>query len=569
MLMAQVLYVIKKYLGIIFILYGSLYAISQENDRFIIPDSLVGKDYEYLHNKSIENYADTITASFYLNAYLTKATLEENRIEKSKGLSYLAYYAKGKKNVIRILEKSLKEIEGIEDKEVIPIYIHIGATYPDYYEYEAGLNCYVMALELSEKAGYKNFQYFIYNNIAKIKEDIGKHDEALELYKKCYLHSKNETSNDSIDYIINLAASYRNVNKHDSASYYYHKIVDASYQKETLLGSIVTINEGYNLYYKKEYLEAEKLLKKGISEMTFTAGNHKHYIQSQLYLGKISNEYYQNKEKTKRYYINIDSLLSTTDLILPETIEVYDFLIDYYEEKKNYKEQLNTINKLLELNTNISSKNIKVADQLHTKFDTPQLLKNKENLIKNLKEETNSFKTNMIYLIICIALLLVLFFFQHNKHKKYKKRFEVIVSQFDEQKKDLTYQKIKSTPKEINIDDAIVIATLERLELFETNEEFLQPNINISIVAKKCMTNTKYLSKIINTHKNKSFINYINDLRIDYILKKLKENTILQRYTIKTISEEAGFNNADSFTKAFKKRTGITPSYYLKNLKAI
>ena len=86
-------------------------------------------------------------------------------------------------------------------------------------------------------------------------------------------------------------------------------------------------------------------------------------------------------------------------------------------------------------------------------------------------------------------------------------------------------------------------------------------------MAKKCDTNAKYLSKIINAYKDQSFVNYINNLKIDFILKELKENTILQKYTIKSISEEAGFNTAESFAIAFKKRTGIRPSYYIRNLK--
>ena len=112
-----------------------------------------------------------------------------------------------------------------------------------------------------------------------------------------------------------------------------------------------------------------------------------------------------------------------------------------------------------------------------------------------------------------------------------------------------------------------ITSILKKLDQFEEKKGFLQKDITLAILAKKCATNTKYLPKVINIHKDKSFVSYINNLRIDYILKELKENKILQKYTIKTISEEAGFNTAESFARAFKNKTGIRPSYYIRNLK--
>ena len=79
-------------------------------------------------------------------------------------------------------------------------------------------------------------------------------------------------------------------------------------------------------------------------------------------------------------------------------------------------------------------------------------------------------------------------------------------------------------------------------------------------------TNTKYLSKIINHHKNKSFINYVNDLRVEYSIEQLKESDVLKSYTIQGIAEEVGFNSAESYSSAFKKSTGIKPSYFLREL---
>ena len=86
-------------------------------------------------------------------------------------------------------------------------------------------------------------------------------------------------------------------------------------------------------------------------------------------------------------------------------------------------------------------------------------------------------------------------------------------------------------------------------------------------MAKQFGTNSTYLSKVINLKKDKNFSQYINDLRIDYAIEQFEINTKFRKYTIKAIAGECGFKNAESFSKAFYKKWGIYPSYYLKQLK--
>jgi YesN/AraC family two-component response regulator len=213
---------------------------------------------------------------------------------------------------------------------------------------------------------------------------------------------------------------------------------------------------------------------------------------------------------------------------------------------------------------------------LYSQFDTPQLLKSKEALIQKLEHKATTNSNRITYLIAFILLLIVLFILQYSRHKKYRNRFNTVILELDNQKTKSTPE-IKSTPDHNtsntpkllldDIDETTITKILHQLDQFEKKKGFLQKDITLAILAKKCSTNTKYLPKIIHLHKDKSFVNYINNLRIIYILKELRENTILQKYTIKTISEEAGFNTAESFARAFKNKTGIRPSYYIRNLK--
>lgn len=561
---------LKNYIFITHILFLSYIdvAVSQENRDYIIPDSLSNKSYEYLFDRVSQNRTDTIPILNYLNAYLTKAIKENNSFEKLSGYIYLSYYTQNKKAKLDLINKAIVESKDIDDQDLIQFYTHIGTVYYYYFDYEIAMKNYAKALKIAEKYNKKEAEYILINNIALIKTDIGKYDEALSLYKKCYAYET--LTNDTIGNIgarVNIAESMRNNKMYDSASYYYQNVVERAYQTKPRYGHIATINEGINLFIKENYQKAEILLLKGYSQIDHSIEGQKYYILATLYLGKIQHIYHNNQEKAKAYFIKVDSLVSKTKTIIPKTIEAYEFLINYYKKKGNIKEQLDIVIKLSQLKTTITSKKINTADLLHSEFDMPQLLKSKEALILKLEQEATFNNNKRIYLIIFILVLLIVSLFQYVKHKAYKKRFNKIVSQLNK-KEPVTakYSHHQNTPLN-DIDQTKIFSILKKLNQFEENKGFLQNDLTLPFLAKKCNTNTKYLPKIINHYKHKPFVLYINDLRIDYILKELKENTILQKYKIKTISEEAGFNTAESFSRAFKNKTGIRPSYYIKNLK--
>ena len=102
-------------------------------------------------------------------------------------------------------------------------------------------------------------------------------------------------------------------------------------------------------------------------------------------------------------------------------------------------------------------------------------------------------------------------------------------------------------------------------ELKKSND-YLKATFNINTFAKKLNTNTSYLSYTINKEHDKSFKQYITELRIEYLIKKLTEDIKYRTYTIKYLAEEIGYTNASAFTRAFKKYKGITPSEFIKGL---
>ena len=123
---------------------------------------------------------------------------------------------------------------------------------------------------------------------------------------------------------------------------------------------------------------------------------------------------------------------------------------------------------------------------------------------------------------------------------------------------------INGNSKEISED--ITNEILLSLNVFEEKRGFLKKGLSLKELAHRINTNTKYLSKTINDHKNLNFNTYINHLRIKYTIEILQRNPKLRKYNIKHLAEEVGFNNAEAFSRAFRNVTGKKPSRYLKEI---
>jgi len=108
---------------------------------------------------------------------------------------------------------------------------------------------------------------------------------------------------------------------------------------------------------------------------------------------------------------------------------------------------------------------------------------------------------------------------------------------------------------------------LARLENFENLGMFLKKDITLTSVSTMFSTNTKYLSEIIKKYRSQNFSNYINSLRIDYIVHKLYSEPRYRDYKISYLADQCGFATYQVFILAFRKQNGVTPSYFIQNLK--
>ena len=124
------------------------------------------------------------------------------------------------------------------------------------------------------------------------------------------------------------------------------------------------------------------------------------------------------------------------------------------------------------------------------------------------------------------------YLFFKRREQKNKAAFQKLL---DETKEDTSHAVKKIIP------EAQTQQILDALKKFERDHLFLQQNCTLPFLAKKLNTNTAYLSNIINVYKNQSYTSYIKKLRVQYSIKRLKDDPRFRAYTIESIAKECGF----------------------------
>lgn len=274
-----------------------------------------------------------------------------------------------------------------------------------------------------------------------------------------------------------------------------------------------------------------------------------------------------------QYFIKADSVLAFSKEFYPITRDGYEILIDFYKKTGDKENQLKYIDKLFFADSIINNSKQYLSKEIYKKYDTPILLEKKEELIADLNQ-----KNYVLYWCLGIGLLLIsnltYFYIKNRKRiKQYQKQAELLLvkskespatlpmSDNEAEKENASKERSKNIIPDARLQDIKV-----KLELFENNKDFLQKNITVNSLAKEFETNRDYLSKSVNELKEMNFSQYLNELRIGYVIEELNNNEKIRKYTIAAIADEIGYNNSESFSNAFRKITGTLPSYYIKLL---
>lgn len=94
----------------------------------------------------------------------------------------------------------------------------------------------------------------------------------------------------------------------------------------------------------------------------------------------------------------------------------------------------------------------------------------------------------------------------------------------------------------------------------------MDENFSLDDLSKQLEVNRSEVSKLINQSQGKNFNQYINSLRIQYIIRKLTTDQSLRKSNVIILAKKAGFNTRQNFSLAFREETGFRPTDFLRNM---
>ncbi|MCK0188736.1 AraC family transcriptional regulator [Arenibacter sp. F20364] len=298
-------------------------------------------------------------------------------------------------------------------------------------------------------------------------------------------------------------------------------------------------------------------------------------VQAELYLKtKDTSEAIINYEKSIEAAENIDAfdVIKRNSLVLSELYEK----TEQPTKSKDYKILYQALNDSLFSN----EKEQKIVI-LETKRKIKEVVQRK----KILELENIAQKAKFRGIIIILILLLItssISLFSYLKVKKKNKLLllrtvdlAAIQLRMSEKLSEIQFaetqwsveRKSADIPKtQPRIDKDIKNIILTKLANLEKENFFLDPQCNLHQLSEQLKTNPKYLSQVINQEKKSNFNNYINELRINFLLPKLLKDIEFRNSKLSYIAFSLGYNNLNTFNAAFKKRLGILPSNFINEL---
>ncbi|MWB95855.1 helix-turn-helix domain-containing protein [Flavobacterium sp. GA093] len=570
----------------------------------------------FIWNITIAQEKKTLTEQEYLvlkdkirlhiNANVDSAVVYANQMAKSDNYKHLtfangalSYLLQLKGNAKLSHEKyilafqSLEKIPDSREKIQLESYLYNYGGLIDRKkgDFSDALDKYQRGIKLSIQLGDIIQIVKFKNNIATINEAVGNYQLAINnlreldnfVDKNGNVYSKEQFLSNKSNINLSLGSSYESYymknlkKKHllDSAEYFYKKTI--GYSQSLANNKIVaklSLGNIYNL--KKDYKNAEKTY---YDIMFFAEQNN---LKEELCISNynLGDVYYSTKKYDKAlvFFKKADSIARITKH------NQIDFLKSNYYQAKIYN---------IKEEPELAYKHSKIYLDNYEKFETKL---REEALEVNYKLGVNDLTDEMVtiqekykydvfinkalkvfYVLLVLGIGFLLIKNIRDKNKAHKK-MNALIEEFKanlEKKEEPQPEEIlleggqiitKKENANLSIDEAKENKIVEKLLALENKQEFLNPDFTLPYVAKKIKTNTTYLSYVVNKRFGKSFGEYSNELKINYVINEMITNHMYRKYSTQAIAESVGFKNAVSFAKSFRKRTGVSPAQFANNI---
>lgn len=215
--------------------------------------------------------------------------------------------------------------------------------------------------------------------------------------------------------------------------------------------------------------------------------------------------------------------------------------------------------------------------EMQVRYETELMqvqLAQKEEIIKHERAQRTLISIISVFIIFFFILIVFLQRRRVQNAKRLVQQYETILKL---KKVETRRASSLQEPKTENVKKDLIVSEMsaklmpEIERLFNEEKIYKRQGLTMDDVAKMLNTNRQYLSIVFNEGYQTKFPEFVKTFRIDAAIEMFKESHKSKKYahyTLQAIAEEVGFIGKNSFSTAFKEITGVTPTEYLKTLKA-
>lgn len=403
--------------------------------------------------------------------------------------------------------------------------------------------------------------------LGSLYSNLGLYNKSIDYLSKAeqfadHLNKEEALVNKSLIYQ-RISAVYQNQKNYDKALTFNLKALNIieSLKKEFPSNDYATtqtpvlLNLGVNYHNLGQYELSKKYYRKGFKSII---GSENNFYLSYFYIKYAANEIKLKNADSALFYIEKSKFLASKFEDKTLQFEIDSRLSEYYFLKNDIKKSDSIKNKLLEhYKDKTQSEMLAIQDIIHT------------NERKIVGESRNTSIFIVISAILAIVSLLLYFFHQYQK-KKIKIHFEKIIQDFQNGKllesKASQKKEDNTASKKTQLPEKKIEELLQRLDIFEKKNEFTTKNLTISNMASLFKTNTKYISYILQEYRGMNFNDYLNQVRIKFIVQKMINHPEYLNYKIDYLAEVSGYSSHSRFAQMFKKEIKLSPSEFISQL---
>ncbi|OCB73186.1 hypothetical protein B0A79_15290 [Flavobacterium piscis] len=559
----------RKNLLLLLLLF--FYLASAQKNNFKIPDSLKKKDYEYLDDKIYHFRKDSAQASIYAYALLYRAKSEQNWKEIINGYQNLLHMSPLKLRIVYADSMIYAAKKSNNDELIGSSYLSKGIVYYSQRIQDQAMDNYLAANSYISKTSNQYLIHKVKYSIAQTKFYIGFYDEAVSLLQECIVYYKDGHARPYLNSLHSLGLCYNKLGNFGRCSEI--NALGISESKRLKIEEMTPYfihSEGINEYFKKNYGASIKNIESSIEAIKENDDSANEEV-GYFYIGKCYWSLHQ-KEKALTYFQRVDKIFNEKKILRPDLRQAFELMINYYKTKKDFNKQLYYVDQLLKADTLLTETNKYIVGKIHKQYDTKELLLEKERITMENEKMVAELHWEKYYHWIFAGVILLLFMvllavtYRYQKiRKKYKKNYQFHVEE-QQKAKDKPKAPTEKVPIK-NINSETVALLLKHFENFEKDKKFLDKDWNLSSLSSAFNTNPKYVSNILEHFRTKGINEYINGLRIDYIINLLQTESKFKHYTYEALAKEAGFSTTERFKKAFLAKMGFSPSFFINKLK--